>query len=580
MKITLENWEIARVLQETADLLEIKGENTFKIRAIRMAADVVESYTESLSDIVYRGSKDLRDVPGIGEGLAKKIHEIATTGDTAERRALFEELPRSLLEILKLPGVGPKKVKAFYDQLKIATVDGLEAAARAQRLRHLPGFGEKTETKILAGIESYRRDQGRYPLWEIEPVAEALLAHLRALPQVQRMEIAGSYRRRRETVADLDILVSCAEAPTVMKHFVAYRQVKSVLLEGPTKTTVVFNSGLQVDLRVVEPESFAAALVYFTGSKNHNIAMRDMAKRQDLKVNEYGVFRLAGANEERLPTPSEKEVYSLLGLAYVPPEMRENTGELERAAQRQLPHLITIKDILGDLHMHTVASDGKNSIMEMAEAAQQRGLRYIAITDHSKSTYVANGLDEKRLLDHIKAIDQVNDTLEGIRVLKGLECDIRPDGQLDIDNEVLAQLDVVLISIHSHMGMPREEMTDRILRAFANPYAHIFAHPTGRLVKQRDAYPIEMERVMEAALHYKVALELDAFPTRLDLNDVYCRMAKERGVKLTIDTDSHMREHLVNVTYGINVARRAWLEKSDVLNTQPVGAFLKSLRHW
>lgn len=580
MKINMENSDIADILREIADLLEIKGENSFRIRAIRMGADIVESYTERFSDLAHKGERDLTGIPGIGEGMAQKIREIATTGDAAERRELLKEVPRTLLEIMQLPGIGPKKVKALYEKLKIETVDDLEAAARAGRVRKLPGFGAKTEQKMLKSIEHYRQDEGRSLLWEIEPVAEALREYLKKLHQVQRIEIAGSYRRRKETIGDLDLLVTCNDPIRVMKHFVAYPKVKSVVLEGPTKTTVLLSSGLQVDLRVVEPESFAPALVYFTGSKNHNVAIRDLAKRHHLKVNEYGVFRVQDGKEKQLRTETEEDVYRLLGFSYVPPELRENAGELEASAQKRLPKLITAEDIQGDLHMHTVASDGKNSILEMAEAARQRGLKYIAITDHSKSTYVANGLDEKRLLQHIKAIDRVNGDLEGIRVLKGLECDIRQEGKLDIDDEVLAQLDVVLISIHSHMNMTKEEMTERVIKAFENPHAHIFSHPTGRLLKRREAYALDMERIMEAAKHYKVAMELDAFPTRLDLNDIHCRMAKERGLKLTIDTDSHMREHLDNITFGIDVARRGWLEKDDVLNTKPVEAFLKSLRHW
>lgn len=580
MKLAIANNEIARVFDEIADVLEIKGDNPFRIRSYRNAARVIEGLSENLSDLVAEGRQDLREIPGIGEGIAKKVTELVTTGECQEHQKLLSEIPGSLLELLRIPGVGPKKINLFYQKLNIQTMDDLERAVREHKIRAMRGLGEKTEEKIRKGIESFKKSKGRVLLSEAVPIAEALVTYLSELPQVQKIQTAGSYRRCKETVGDLDILITCKESSPVMDRFVRFGRVREVIAKGATKSSVLLTNGLQVDVRVLEEESFGAALQYFTGSKAHNIAIRDIARRKGLKISEYGVFKVTNGKEKRVAGETEEEVYRAIGLPWIPAELRENMGEIEAASKGKLPELIRDEDILGDLHMHTVESDGKNTILEMAEAAKQRGLKYIAITDHSKSTFVARGLDEKRLLNHIKEIDKANGTMKGIRILKGCECDIKPDGSLDFDDEILAQLDVVVVSVHSKMGMPRDEMTERVIKAFSNPYAHIFGHPSGRILKRRDPYQIDMEKIMKAALKYKVALELDSYPDRLDLNDIYCKMAKEKGVKVVIDTDSHRTEHFPNLRYGIYMARRGWLEKTDVLNTLPVDKFLKRLRNW
>jgi DNA polymerase (family 10) len=573
----MENAAIARILSEMADICEIKGENPFRIRALRNAALAIETTPHDV-EVLARAEDAagrLREIPGIGAGIAARIVEIARTGDTEEHRALLAEFPPTLLELLKLDGVGPKKVRLFYDALAVRTLDDLERAAREGRVRSLPKMGEKSEEKILKSIAEQKARAGRFLLSAAEEAVERLAAMLRAVPGVGRVEAAGSFRRRRETVGDVDLLVSCAEPAAVTARFAG---AGVVIGSGETKTSIRLSSGLQADLRVVPEESFGAALLYFTGSKAHNIAIRGMAQRRGLTINEYGVFKLAadGSAGARVGGATEEEVYATIGLPWIPPELRENRGEIEAAAH--LPRLVEPGDLRGDVHMHTSTTDGSATIEEMALAAAARGHGYCAITDHSKALAFTNGLDEARLAAHAAAIREVGRKLRRkIRVLAGIEVDILADGALDLAPEALAALDVVVASVHSKMDLGREEMTARVVRAIESGLVDVIGHPTGRILLRREPYALDMERVMRAAKAHGVALEVSAYPDRLDLNDVHCRLAKELGVKLVIDTDSHAPAHLALQRYGVDTARRGWLEKADVLNTRECDDFLAAL---
>lgn len=569
----IHNADIATAFDEIADLLEIKGENPFRVRAYRNAARTIAELAEPLRDKVERG-EDLTQIPGIGKDLAMKIGQFVITGRIAQLEELRAEFPAGLLDMLRLPGLGPKRVKTLYDDLKIQTLEELAAAAREGRIRKIKGFGEKIEAGILRAIETRQQEGRRFRRAAIAPYAEALCAHLRAVPGVKHVEPAGSYRRARETIGDLDILVEAEDSKAVMQAFVEYDEVQQVLAHGETKSSARLRSGLQVDVRVVPAESFGAALQYFTGSKEHNIAVRKIAQSKGLKVNEYGVMR----GDERIAGRTEEEVYGALGLRVPPPEIREDRGEIERAASGDLPKLVEVADIRGDLHNHTTWSDGANSIEEMAEAARARGYEYLAICDHSKRLTVAHGLDEKRLREQIEEIDRVNARLKGFRILKGIECDILEDGSLDLDDSVLKELDLVVVSVHSKFTLTREQQTARVLKALDHPCATILAHPTGRLIQERDPYEIDIPRVIEHAKQTGRVLELNANPMRLDLNDVYCRMAKEAGVKIAINVDGHQTADLANIVYGVGQARRGWLEPADVLNTLPLQKLLEFLR--
>ena len=568
----IHNADIATALDEIADLLEIKGDNPFRIRAYRNAARIVGDHGEELAARVERGD-DLVQMAGIGKDLAAKIGQIVITGRIAYLEELRQEMPAGLLDMLRLPGLGPKRVKLLYHELKIQGLEQLAAAAKAGKIRELKGLGEKIEATILKAIETRQTEGRRFRRASVTPYAESLLAHLRATPGVKQAELAGSYRRARETVGDLDILVEAATPEAVMDRFTTYDEVQQILAKGDTKSSVLLRAGIQVDLRVVPAESFGAALQYFTGSKEHNIAVRKIAQAKGLKVNEYAVTK----GDEAVAGWTEKEVYAALGLAWMPPELRENRGEVERAAAGEMPRLVERGDIRGDLHNHSTWSDGANSIAEMAAAAQARGYEYFALCDHSKRLTVANGLDEKRLAQQIKEIDQLNEGFKGFRLLKGSEVDILEDGSLDLSDEILKELDLVVVSVHSKFNLSREQQTERVLRALDHPCTSILAHPTGRLILEREPYEIDIPRVIEHAKQRGCFLELNANPMRLDLNDVYCQMAKQAGVLISIDVDAHRAQDLDLMTFGIGQARRGWLEKQDVLNTRSLKELLKLL---
>jgi DNA polymerase (family 10) len=557
------NSDVTTILNEVADLLEIDGANAFRVRAYRDAARTVDGLPRDLAEMVSEGA-DLSELPGIGKSIANKIEEIVQTGRLKQLDKLKKRLPGELSELLTLPGLGPKRVKALHQQLGIQDRQGLAAAARDGKVHELQGLGRKTEQKILEESEKRRDGENRLRLTEVEEVAEALLEYLRGVEAVKQAVIAGSYRRRKETVGDLDILVTCKRGSAVMDHFIAYDDVDEVVSQGKTRSTVRLRSDLQVDLRVLAQVSYGAALHYFTGSKAHNIAVRKIAVGKGLKINEYGVFR----GDDRVAGRTEEEVYQQIGLPYIDPEMREDRGEIEVAKQKRLPTLITHDDIRGDLHCHTKASDGKYTLEQMAQAAKERGYDYLAITEHSKRLTVARGLDENRLRSQIREIDKLNEKLDGIRLLKGIEVDILEDGSLDLDDEVLAELDVVVCSIHSKFGLPANKQTERVIRAMDNPHFNILAHPTGRMIGQRSPHELDVERTMEAALERGCFLELNAQPERLDLNDTHCKLAKDMGLKLAISTDSHATTSLDYIRYGVDQARRGWLEPGDVINTR------------
>ena len=572
----MENADIAKIFEEIADLLEIKNDNPFRVRSYRNAALIIGGFPESMRSIVERDEKELENIKGIGKSIHEKIVEIVKTGKCQFHDELLKELPPGLLELLEVSGIGPKKVQLLYEKLGIQSVDELENAAKKGKLRDLPHMGEKTEEKILKAIQELKSRKGRFRLSLALAYAEPLVAYLKKIPGVIQVEPAGSLRRWKDTIGDVDILVTCKKDAPVMDRFVKYPDVKEIIAKGDTKSTAILKSGLQVDVRVLDEKSFGAALQYFTGSKAHNIAIRDRAKKLGLKISEYGVFeektgkKVAGENEE--------DVYKAVGLPWIPPELRENMGEVEAAERGKLPRLVEINDIKGDLHVHSSESDGIHTLEEMVSYAMQKKYEYIAITEHSKAVGVAHGLDDERALKQIKAIDKINIQLKGFKILKGTEVDIKADGSLDHSEEVLRQLDVVVGAIHSKFNMTVDEMTDRIIKAMSTGLINIIAHPTGRIVGVREPYPVDMPKIIEAAKKYGVMLELNSYPERLDLNDSHCRLAKEIGVMVAISTDSHNRLHLDYIRYGIHTARRGWLEKDDVLNTRPLKEVLKILK--
>ncbi len=571
--MSVHNEDIAAIFDEMADLLEIEGANPFRVRAYRNAARSVRSLGRELAEMVAKG-EDLTQLPGIGKDLAAKIVEIVQTGKAHALEKLHRELPATLEDLLHIPGLGPKRVKQLYDSLGIETVEQLAAAARAGRLRELPGFGEKTEQRVLDALAAHRTEERRFLFSVARQYAEPLAERLRRCPGVEQVVIAGSYRRGRETVGDLDILVTAQADSPVMQHFTGYDEVAEVVASGTTRATVILRSGLQVDLRVVPEDSFGAALHYFTGSKAHNIQIRRLGQQRGLKINEYGVFK----DERVVAGKTEASVFKAVGLPLIPPELRENRGEIEAAREGRLPRLIERDDLRGDLHSHTRATDGQADMETMARAAREAGLEYLAITDHSRHLTVVHGLDEKRLLQQMEEIDRLNETLHGITLLKGIEVDILEDGRLDLPDQVLSRLDLVVGAVHDHFGLSEKKQTERILRAMEHKYFTILAHPSGRLLLQREAYAVDMPRVIEAARERGCYLELNAQPLRLDLDDTHCRLARERGVKISIDTDSHSPDGFANLRYGINQARRGWLEKDDVLNTRSLSRLRKHLK--
>ena len=559
----MRNTEIARIFHSTADLLEIKGDNPFKVRAYQKAAQNIESLTEELSEIALRG--ELEKISGIGKDLAQKILEMLQTKKSGAFEELRLEIPEGLLELIAVPGLGPKKTKLLYDKMGIQTMEALEEAARADRLKDLPGFGAKTEENILAGIELVRRGRERMLLGRALPLAQGIMANLAAMPEVHQISEAGSLRRRRETVRDIDILITSSDPEKVMDAFTSPFQVREVLAKGGTKASVLTSEGMQVDLRVVEPATYGAALAYFTGSKAHNIRLREMANRMGLKVSEYGVFR--DKDQVRVAGKTEEEIYRILGLLYIPPELREDRGEIEAALEGRLPHLVELSDIRGDLHCHSRWSDGAHPIREMAEAARKKGYPYVALTDHSQSLGIARGLSPELVEKQIGEIAQVNRQLKGFTILPGTEVDILKDGSLDLPDAILARLSVVVASVHSSFKQNREVITARIIRAMRNPYVTILGHPTGRLLGEREAYDVDLEQVIKAARDTGTFLEVNAYPQRLDLDDIHCKRAKELGVTMAIGTDSHTISQLEQMPFGVAVARRGWLERKNLLNT-------------
>ena len=572
----MENKEIVRIFSETADLMEISGDDPFRIRSYRNAVAAIDNLTESLEEIARNPERKLTDLPAIGKGMAGHIAEIIRTGESSLHKELLSKYPPVALELLKIQGLGPKSVGLLLTHFRVKSLDDLEKLCREGKLRELPRMGEKLEQKILKSIESFRRSAGRHLIDMADELATELREHLAAGPGVKQVTPAGSLRRGAETIGDIDLLVSGGDPAKVAEHFLKFPKIAEVIAHGDNKVSVKLKEGIQVDVRMLDPGDYGAALQYFTGSKAHNVALRDRAKRQGYKLNEYGLFRIK--DDTRVAGRTEEEIYKKLGLAYIEPEMRENFGELDLSAEGKLPHLIRPEDIRGDLHMHSTATDGKCSITEMAAAAQARGLEYVAITDHSKALAMANGMNEKRVLAQIKEIRKIESRMEGFRIFAGTEVDIHQDGSLDLDDEVLAQLDVVVASVHSYMNLPAEKMTERLLRTLENSHLNIIGHPTGRLLLRREPFPFDMERILEEAAKRKIAMEINASPERLDLCDRDIRLAKEKGVKLVISTDSHHTSHLANAKYGVITARRGWLEKKDVLNTLPAVEFEKAMK--
>ncbi len=579
----MDNREVARILSETAQLLEIDGAQIGRYRSYERAAELIASLSEPIEQLA-KDTEKLTELPGIGDRMAEHIQEILAKGDYRLRQKLLKKYPHTLLDLLTLQSLGPKKVALLWKTFKAGTVGQVEKLARDAKLRDLAGFGEKTEQNILRAIEVFKKSSGRFHLHTADQTAAKLVAHIHQLgKKVDSVTPAGSLRRGKETVGDLDLLVtlpagrhSAADIDAIADHILKYPAIEQILARGENKVSFRLANGMQVDVRLLEKESYGAALLYFTGSKEHNVTLRGRANKMGLTLNEYALATLKV--ERRVAGKTEEEIYAKLKLDYIPPELRENTGEIEAAEAHRLPNLITAKDIRGDLQMHTTASDGKNSIEEMGAAARALGHQYIALTDHSKAVTVANGMDEKRTLEQIKKIHAANARGLGIRLLAGIEVDILKDGQLDLDDEVLAQLDVVVASVHSYMNLERSAMTERLLAAIENPYLQIIAHPTGRLLLRRDPFEYDMERVLDAARANGVAMECNSYPDRLDLKDTYLRMAKDRGVKIVISTDSHSTGNLEFIRYGVQMARRGWLEKKDVLNTQPLDEFLAALR--
>jgi DNA polymerase (family 10) len=580
----MDNQSIATIFREIGDILDIQGANRFRIIAYQKAAQNIENLPRELNEIYRKDPKKIQEIPGIGKDLAFKIVELLTTGKCEYYENILKTFDRGLLEILRVRGVGPKKVKLFYAELQIDSIEKLRAAAQTGKIRELPGMGEKSETEILKALEDYDKHQERMLISEGLYEVNKLIHYLQKCPAVKRVEYAGSLRRMRETVGDLDILVAGSDVPKIMDFFVLYPETRQVLGKGPTKTSILLKSGVQADLRVIDEKVFGAAMHYFTGSKAHNIVLRDRAKKMGLKVSEYGVFKLEKVKGKEEPKETliagktEEEVFKSVGLPYIIPEMREDRGEIEAALEGKLPKPIELKDLRGDLHVHSKWTDGQNEIEEMARAYRDRGFDYIALTDHSPSMAMTRGLTPERFELQWAEIDEINADLQKeakkgarpFKILKGVECDIKADGSMDLPDSTLKKMDIVIASVHTRFNLSEKEQTERVLKAFQNPYVKIFGHPSGRLINKREPYEIDMEKIIDGAIRYHVALEIDGQPHRLDLFDYYCKMAKERGAKFTIDADAHHHTNIDFLKYGIAVAKRGWVEKKDVLNTLPL----------
>lgn len=559
----MENREIAKIFDEIADILEVKNEDKFKIKAYRRAAQTIKNLTEDLSN--FKSIKELKTLPGIGDALAKKIYEIIRTDKLEYYEKLKHSVPEGILELLAIPGIGPKTVAKLYTECGITDIESLERAAAEHKLQKLYGMGAKSEEKILKGIEQYRRHQERVSLGIAYYKAQEIIKSLEKLDAIESITYAGSLRRMKETIGDIDILVASHTPEKVMDAFQALDGISEVIARGDTKSSVIMDD-LQVDLRVVEPGSFGSALQYFTGSKHHNIKLRELAIKKGLKLNEYGVFE----NDRKIAGEREEDVYRSLGLAFIPPELREDQGEIEAAIDGTLPDLIKHEDIRGDLHIHSTWSDGRNSIQEMVDKARSLGYCYIAICDHSPAVGVVHGVDEVKLLDEMDEIDRINDSLTDFKVLKGIEVDIRSDGKLDLPDKALEPLDIVVAAVHTGLSQSKEEMTARIISAIENPNVDVIAHPTGRIIGKRDPCDLDIEAIVDACIDYETILEINANPRRLDLNDTHARYARNRGAKLAISTDAHDTSQMDLMHFGVATARRGWLLKEDVVNTELV----------
>jgi DNA polymerase (family X) len=578
----VDNKAIANILCETADLLEIDAADSFRIRSYRNAAQAIENHSEQIKDIIADPKKVLA-IAGIGKGMLVNLQELFNDGNLKLQAELLKKYHPSMLQLLKIQGLGPKTIALIWSAYQVSDIDVVEKLAREGKIRILPRMGEKHEQKLLKAIEDYRRISGRFLIDAAEMEAQKLTDYLKQFPGFERITPAGSLRRGRETVGDLDILVTgpacCSneERQAAVRYVAQYPPLMSLIAQGDNKISFQVRTGMQVDVRLLPPDSFGAAMQYFTGSKAHNVAMRQRALKMGYTLNEYSLADLK--TEKPVAGKTEEEIYAKLKLDYIPPELRENLGEIDAAEKHTLPQLITIEDLQGDVHMHTVETDGRNTIEEMAEAAKDRGYKYMAITDHSKNLAFANGLDDTRALAHIQKIRDASERIGGIRIFAGIEVDILADGDLDLSDDVLSQMDIVIASVHSVFNQEPAKMTERLLRAIENPNVSVIGHPTGRIQLRREAYAFDMDAILTSAAKHKVAMELNSYPDRLDLNDVHLRQAKQRGVKIVINTDSHHTSHLEKIRYGILQARRAWLTKNDVLNSLPVAQFAKAMKH-
>lgn len=567
------NQKIADMFNEMADLLDIEGDNPFRVRAYRNASRIVSDFPQKITDLVAQG-KDLTQWPGIGKSLAEKIATIVKTGKFPQLEVEEKRIPPVLVELTKISGLGPKRIKAIYYAYHIKSIADLQKLAEEGKIAALPGFGEKTESAIKAGLKQLMNTPLRLRLDIAAQIADDMVAYLQKYTGLEKLDVAGSYRRYKETVGDLDLLAIAKNGEKLIQHFVKYSEVVRVLSQGETRSTVLLKNGFQIDLRVMSKESYGAALYYFTGSKSHNIAVRKIALKHKLKINEYGIFK----GKRQVGGKSEHDIFSLLNMQYIEPELRENNGEIEAALENRLPKLVQLSNIRGDLHSHTNETDGHYTLAEMAAAAQAKGYEYLAITDHSQRLTVANGLDKKRLLAQIKAIDKLNEQLKGFTVLKAIEVDILEDGSLDLPDDILKELDLTVCSVHSKFNLSEKKQTERIIRAMDNPHFKILGHPTGRLLNRRSPYALDLSKLLQTAKERGCFVELNAQPERLDFSDIYCRMAKEVGVKVAISTDAHSIYHFDFMRFGVGQARRGWLEAKDVINTRPLRELRKLLR--
>ncbi len=580
----MDNKAIAGLLYETADLLEINGQDSFRVRSYRNAAEAIEALPQQIADLIPEPKK-LLEIQGLGKGMQANLLQLFKDGTIEAHSELLKKYRPSMLELLKIQGLGPKTIALIWSAYQVSDLEGVEKLAREGKIRTLPRMGEKHELKLLKAIEDYRRIAGRFLLDTAEELAEKLVAHLQTAPGVEKVTPAGSLRRGRETVGDLDILVTgkaCIQAEPrqkIIEHLLRFPGLMDVIAQGENKVSFRHRNGMQVDVRLLPPESFGAAMQYFTGSKAHNVALRQRARKMGFTLNLYAHAKVEDEGEKPVARKTEEEIYAKLKLDFIPPELRENLGEIEAAATHTLPALLELSDIRGDVHMHTIETDGRNTIEEMAEAARARGYEYMAITDHSKNLAFANGLTDERALAHIERIRAVGKQMKGIRIFAGIEVDILGDGSLDLSDSVLEQMDIVIASVHSQFNQDRAAMTERLLNAVANPNTSLIGHPTGRLLLRRDAYQFDLDAVLKAAAKHKVAMELNSYPDRLDLSDVHLRLAKQHGVKIVINTDSHHTSHMEKLHYGVTQARRAWLTKEDVLNTLPAAAFARAMKH-